>query len=337
MANDNIYIFIGRMPNAANILPESAFGKMVFLIICILILVYLFNQIKDLMKYGCGRHAPALMIEQFGAEYDSSTKYYKNLNKRLDALDDRIVKSTKRIDKIDSTFTSFQADICYILNQVDDGIEGNYSSSVPEEEFKMTAEEQNKRAKERRAKGKIYVKNLKAAFIESRDKTPMLECFADMSDSEKADLKDKRSTLVDRVNEVRGNLKGLKGTLAKLKNSLSDKQIAMYYVTLQYNDKYLKQMLEEMTKKKEGFEDLPVEPVQAPSPDPADLIEGLETEYKPIDEEIKTINAALTKFIKITSEQKVMLKKTKAIGTDEKYQKETMNSSYSQMSKKPPA
>ena len=324
------------MPNAANILPESAFGKMVFLIICILILVYLFNQIKDLMKYGCGRHAPALMIEQFGAEYDSSTKYYKNLNKRLDALDDRIVKSTKRIDKIDSTFTSFQADICYILNQVDDGIEGNYSSSVPEEEFKMTAEEQNKRAKERRAKGKIYVKNLKAAFIESRDKTPMLECFANMSDSEKADLKDKRSTLVDRVNEVTGNLKGLKGTLAKLKNSLSDKQIAMYYVTLQYNDKYLKQMIEEMTKKKEGFEDLPVEPVQAPSPDPADLIEGLETEYKPIDEEIKTINAALTKFIKITSEQKVMLKKTKAIGTDEKYQKETMNSSYSQMSTKPP-
>jgi hypothetical protein len=318
------------------LVKESAFAKLLFLIFFILVLVYFFTKIKDILSYGCGKHAAALMIEQFASEYASSVKYYKNLNKRLDDLDVKILKSVARIDKIDTTFTSFQSDICYILNQVDDGIEGNYCSNVPEEEFKMTREEQEKRKKERRDKSKVYVKNLKTAFIESRGNTPMLECFANMNDSEKASLTDYRSTLMDRISEVTNNLKGLKGTLAKLKNSLSEKQIAIYYATLQYNDKYLKQMIEEMGKKKEGFADVAEEQVTAPPPppppDPADLIQLLESDYKPIDDEIKMINTALTKFVKVTAEQKVMLKKTKAVGTDEKYQKETMNSSYAQTS-----
>lgn len=318
------------------LVKESAFAKLLFLIFFILVLVYFFTKIKDILTYGCGKHAAALMIEQFASEYASSVKYYKNLNKRLDDLDGKILKSVARIDKIDTTFTSFQSDICYILNQVDDGIEGNYCSNVPEEEFNMTREEQEKRKKERRDKSKIYVKNLKAAFIESRGKTPMLECFANMNDSEKASLADYRSTLMDRISEVTNNLKGLKGTLDKLKNSLSEKQIAIYYATLQYNDKYLKQMIEEMGKKKEGFADVAAEQVTVapppPPPDPSDLIQLLESDYKPIDDEIKMINTALTKFVKATAEQKVMLKKTKAIGTDEKYQKESMKGSYSQVS-----
>ena len=326
-------MIIGGMPN---LIPESAFAKMIFLILCILIISYIFSKVKELLTYGCGRHAPALMIEQFGSDYDSSAKYYKNLTKRLDDLDKLILKSTTRIDKIDSTFTSFQSDICYILNQVDDGIEGNYSSNVPEEEFKMTAAEQEKLKKERRVKAKTYVKNLKAAFIESRDKTPMLECFSNFSDSEKAALQDGRSNLMDRINEVTSNLKGLTATLGKLKKSLSEKQIAMYYVSLQYNDKYLKQMLEEMTKKKEGFEDVLAEPtVPQEQKDPADLIEALESEYKPIENEINTINSVLNKFVKVTAEQQILLKKTKAIGTDEKYQKESMNNSYAQVATKP--
>ena len=322
------------------LVKEPAFAKLIFLILSILVIVYIFSKITDILTYGCGRHAAALMIEQFtSSDYASSVKYYKRLNKRIDDLDINIQKSTTRIDKIETTFTSFQADICYILNQVDDGIEGNYCSNVPEEEFKMTSEEQDKRKKERRAKSKVYVTNLKAAFIESRGKTPLLECFANMSDSETASLQDLRNSLMDRINEVTNNFKGLKGTLAKLKNSLSEKQIAIYYATLQYNDKYLKQMIEEMGKKKEGFADVPVEPVVVappPPPDPADLIQLLESDYKPIDDEIKMINTAITKFIRVTAEQKVMLKKTKAIGTDEKYQKETLAGSYSQVSTKPP-
>ena len=235
------------MPNVATILPESAFGKLIFLIFIILLLTYFYSQISGLLSMRCGGHAPALMIEQFGSDYDSSTQYYKNLNKRLDELDKNIQKSTKNIDKIDSAFTSFQSDICYILNQVDDGIKGNYSSNVPEEEYKLPNEEQEKRKKERQRKGVIYVSNLKKAFVEARGGGPMLECFANMTEDETANLKDTRMNLMDRISEVTNSLKDLTSTLHKLKNSLSETQIAMYYMTIQYNEKYLKQMIEEDT------------------------------------------------------------------------------------------
>jgi uncharacterized protein YoxC len=313
---------------AASLVPETPLGKIIYLAVLIAIIVVFYQQIMGLLKVKCGLREPALMIEQFDSlQYKSSVKYFNGLLKRLDALDKDIETSRANVDSMNKMFEDFQSDICYILNQVDEGIQGNYVANVPEDNYKLPAEEQEKRKKERQAKSVTYIKNLKAAFSKSNDNTPILECFVD---TETADLQNLRSDLDNRINEVKANLDGLKGSLNNLDSGLSEKQIAIYYLTLKYNDKYLRQMLENMSKKKEGFEDV--------SPkDPVDAISSMESELKTLNETVLTYKGLIAKMAQIIIDQRAILKKTKAIGTDEEYQKTTLNSSYSQVSTKAPA
>lgn len=310
---------------AASLVPETPFGKIIYLAVLIGIIIVFYQQIISLLTVKCGSHQPGLMIEQFDSlQYNSSVKYFNGLLKRLDTLDKDIETSKANVDNMNKIFEDFQSDICYILSQVDDGIQGNYVANVPEDNYKLPPEEQEKRKKERQAKSVTYIKNIKDAFSKSNGAIPILECFADV---EMADLQNLRSDLDNRINEVKNNLAGLKDSLQNLDSGLSEKQIAIYYLTLKYNDKYLRQMLENMTKKKEGFEDV--------SPkDPVDVISSMESELKTLNETVSTYKNLIGKMAQIIIDQRAILKKTKAIGTDEEYQKSTLNSSYSQISTK---
>jgi hypothetical protein len=94
----------------------------------------------------------------------------------------------------------------------------------------------------------------------------------------------------------------------------------MYYVSLRYNDKYLKQLLKAATNPtKEGF---------TSKADPASQIETLESDYQLSILEIAEIQKNVDKFIEIVNLQKEGLKQAKGPAVDPDIQASTINSSY---------
>ena len=272
------------------------------------------KSIMYVMSNGCGKHKPALMLERFSSATDSSIKYFKQLGQRAKVLDSKFDKSIVEIEDIVSKYEGFQAEICYVLRQIDEGLESNYSSNFSVEETKLSEEEQKRLSDERKLKGKKYVDNLKKWYSETHNNTPLVECF-----SNDDDVTLERRTLTENLELVQDKFKTLKENFSDLKRVLSEKQIAMYYASLGYNDKYLKKLIMAATSK-EGFASEPVDPFYA--------IATMETEIQPIQKEIAEIRTIVNKFIEIVKTQKAGLKQAKGPVNDQKIQDDTINASY---------
>jgi DNA repair exonuclease SbcCD ATPase subunit len=250
--------------------------QLLIVLICIYFLYYLIKLVLHVLMYGCGKHKPALMIERFANENDSSLAYFKKLNKRLSVLDSKLDQSTSQLESIIDKYNGFQADICIIMKEIDDGIEGNYASNVPDDEALLPPEDQRSRSNKRKERAKVHVKNLKSSYSKSNKDVPIVECF----DTTPDDVAQEKQSLLDNLELVQGKFTNLKENLSRLKKTLSAKQISMYYVSLGYNEKYLKQLLKAASKpSKEGFE----------SGDPVGQIETMESEYEPLLNEIAEI------------------------------------------------
>jgi hypothetical protein len=195
------------------------------------------------------------------------------------------------------------------MNQIDDGISQNYSSNVSEEEYTLPADVQKKRADARKKKGIASVNSLRKKFSAERDNTPLIECFEDPV----------RDSIVEEVNEVDSAVATLDATMKQLQKEISEKQIAIYYTSLAYNDKYLKDMVKQMIKNTEGYEDVlnfktPVQPPTGnPSDEPGARLSKLESRIDEFENILATVEKAVTSFMNTAKLQKEQIAKTKAI------------------------
>jgi len=257
------------------------------------------------------------MIERFANENDSSLAYFQKLQKRVGALDSKIEQSAAQVNNILTKYNGFQADICTVMKEIDDGLEGNYASNVPDDERLLPEAEQKLRSETRKEKAKLYVKNLKITHSNVNKKIPIVECFNASSE----DVGVEKQSLLENLDLVQRKFLNLKENLAGLKKTLSESQISMYYVSLGYNEKYLKQLLKAASNPtKEGFE--------TEAEDPASQIQTMESEYEPLLNEIAEIQKSVDKFTEIIKLQKAGLKQAKAPVSDSTAQADTINASY---------
>jgi len=240
--------------------------------------------------------------------------YYTSLHSRAKAVTKRVDAATKKAEAIQDMFSDLHGTICDVTNQIDDGISQNYSSNVSEDEYSLPADVQKKRAEARKKKGLGYVNSLRTKFSAEHDNTPLIECFEDAV----------RDSIVEEVNEVDSAVATLDATMKQLQNEISDKQIAIYYTTLAYNDKYLKNMVKEMQKNIEGYEDVlnfkpPVQPPTGnPSDEPGERLSKLETRIVDIETQLATIEKAVTSFVNTAKLQKEQIKQTKSTSNSNK-------------------
>jgi len=261
----------------------------------------------------CGGHKAGLMLERFDVEKDTLANY-SSLKKKVSKLNDNIASSQNSVAKIQSLAETFQPELCYVLKQIDDSNEGNYSSNVPEDELLLPADQQKKRAAERAIKAKKYVERSKKSFSEIHG-APIVECFGEVADS-LADLKE--------------DIKGTESNMSSLVESFNEikaifSKTDSYDVTLKYNDKYIKKLADAATApKSEGFYNYSA----ALESNPTLHVEDLEARYKALKTEIDIYGVTIKKYINAIKLQKSAVKAAKAPVTDPNVQKETLNSSY---------
>ena len=282
--------------------------KVIYIVLCTVLLYYMLKTIMNVIAGQCKSYIEGFDDDE-AKEEGMTQAYYTSLHSRAKAVTKRVDTATKKAEAIQDMFSDLHGTICDVTNQIDDGISQNYSSNVSEDEYSLPADVQKKRAEARKKKGLVYMNSLRTKFSAEHDNTPLIECFEDAV----------RDSIVEEVNEVDSAVATLDATMKQLQNEISDKQIAIYYTTLAYNDKYLKNMVKEMQKNIEGYEDVlkfktPAQPPTGnPSDEPGERLSKLETRIAEIEIQLTTIEKAVTSFVNTAKVQKEQIKKTKAI------------------------
>jgi hypothetical protein len=288
--------------------------QIVYIVLCVAVLYLMINAVIQVLTGRCGSSHDALIVEKFANEEEMTQAYYNSLHSRAATIKKRIEAANLYAEGIRDTFNGLHGDICDVTKQIDDGIAQNYSSNVSEDEYSLPADLQKKRAEERRQKSLVYVKSLHTKYSEANDKTPLLECF---EDGDGDTLRDK---IIDEVNETEASLTEMEKNVGQLRNEISDKQIAIYYTTLGYNDKYLKEMVKQMKAVSEGFasgpdfQPLPPQPT-LPNQEPGARLDRFLDRIVAAENTLGIMNGAVTKFKTGADLQKAQIKKTKAVST----------------------
>ena len=357
----NIDEFVEFLKDIWSRIAHFPWFQILWIVLAIFLIYHLVNSILMLLTSGCKKRGPALMIERF-SDYKSSLQYFNGWAARNQAIATRIDNANTLVGAIRSNFSGLQSDICLVTNQIDDGLKGNYASNVPEDEYSLPAAEQKKRQDERRAKSETYIPKLKKSFSEANDGAELIECFADMTDEEFSYLASKRDELSSAVDTTESNFKALLGDFNNLRGEVSDKQIAVFYNTLAYNDKYIKMLVQQMSKSPESFVDFDSSKVDVigskegfadsaegevldfrvaksgamgggggkkggrdPTTEPAHRIEVMEAQLGEVEKTLEDLGKAVQVFVNTTKLQSNKLKKTKAITTDANLQKSKLN------------
>ena len=355
----NIDEFVEFLKDIWSRIAHFPWFQILWIVLAVFLIYHVVNAILTLLTSGCKKRGPALMIERF-SDYDSSLAYFNGWAARNQAVNTRIDNANTMVAAIRSKFSGLQSDICLVTNQIDDGLKGNYASNVPEDEYSLPAAEQKKRQDERRAKSETYIPKLKQSFSEANDGAQLIECFADMSDEQYAYLGAKRDELSSAVDATESNFKALLGDFNNLRGEVSDKQIAIFYNTLAYNDKYIKMLVQQMSKSPESFVDFDPSKVDVigskegfadsaegevldfrvaksgamgggkkggrdPTTEPAHRIEVMEAQLVDLEKTLQDLGKAVQVFVNTTKMQSNKLKKTKAITTDANLQKSKLN------------
>lgn len=322
--------------------PQIPYGEFLIIIIGLIVTILLLVLISNLLSIGCGKFRPGLIVEAF----DDDPSYSDKLEKRLNDLDSAIEKDSDLIDTHSNTMSDFSTNSCYITKQIDDSLQSNYVSSVPEAEYKLPPDVQKKRAAVRQENSTKYILNLKKDYIKGKRNVPMIECFDSDPNADDSSIND---SLNSHIGETTNNLKALGEKLKDLRKTVSDKQLGMYYVSLAYNDKYIKQSVKVTNSLNEGFENQVLDFTNMPPGLGADIsgsdlsgselsdsanlapitkIEKLEDKYKTISGQIGIIGIVLQVFKNTIDQQHQTLKASTAIVNDDKTQKDQMSSTY---------
>jgi len=231
------------------------FVNILFIVVIGYLLYHVVSYISRLMKSGCGKHGRFIVQEGFATNFDDSKKYFAGLMEKCTKMDADISTYITRTDTLVGNLDLLQKDICYVTAQIDEGLQGNYASNVPEDEQALPPDEQKKRADARQKNSVKYVASLKANFIKAHDDVPLLECFdgSGMTDAQDADLDTIRNNLNSKIDEVAANLEQFDISLRNLQKIYANDRLKTYYSTLNYNDKYIKQMVAAAANPIEGF------------------------------------------------------------------------------------
>jgi predicted nucleic acid-binding Zn-ribbon protein len=323
------------MPNS-NTKPPFPVYQILFIVISVGILYFCITTILGLLSYGCGRHAPALVRENFTEQGDSAKKYFKELRRNIKNGNKEIEVIRQEIDKVKQKYNGLSEEICYVTNQIDDGLRGNYASNVPDDEYSLPKEEQEKRAAARKEKSEKYVKDLKDRFSAGYDKIKILECFADGSsgpdEAEMTELNGIREGVMEELNDLDSNLQQAEDEFKQAKGDLSEEQMGVYYATLAYNDKYLKEMKKQSTPVKEGFADTEVLNFVPPKEPPRDInmephirLPKIVDRIAKLKNDVTVVNKALVIYHNTIKKQKEVLKAFKLVANDEKEQRRQLD------------
>ena len=291
---------------------------------------------------GCKKHCRFIIQEGF----DDSKAYFNSLMKRCDVVNNSISSLSTKIGDLESNFGTMQKDICYVTLQVDEGLQGNYASNVPDEESTYTPEMQKKRAEERKTNSAKYIVNLKKTFSESRDNVTLLECFSseetDLSDEQNSQIQTLRDTLTSKITDVDGNLNLFDNSLANLQKEFAKDKLKQYYVTLNYNDKYIKQMVGAAASVgSEGFDNdvLDFKPAKSanstddPSKGYDERVAALEAHHKTSVANFKNLGDTLRKYSNTIKQQTDIVKQMKKVVNDPDEQKRQMEANRSKVVK----
>lgn len=304
-------------------MAEKPYGEYIIIILGLLITILFLVLVSKLLSVGCGNFRPGLIVESFD-------NYTSKLVDRLSKLDKSIQNDSDLLDTFQDSMDGFNSGVCYITKQIDDSLQSNYVANVPETEFKLPANVQKERAEKRKLDSKKYISNIKKNFVAKYGNKPIIECFDSGNDS-----------LNSNIEETSNNLKALNDKFINIKKTISDKELGLYYVSLAYNDKYIKQSTKVVNSIDEGFMDEVID-FSKPPPDisgssvdksdsdtaPITRIEILEDSWSELSKQITTMGKNI-QIIKNTIElQEKTLKSSTAIINDEKIQKEKMDSTY---------
>lgn len=184
----------------------------------------------------CNGGCQYIIREGFASD---SVTYFEALDKRCDEINAKVDNLNSQLS---GSFEDLPKDICYVTQQIDESLAGNYASAVSSEENKYPPEEQKARAAKRKESGQKYVSNLKKSFVETHENTPLLECFADGAAAEADDLAKQRAALDSKISDTASNLDALDNSIITLQKDLGKAKLQTYYTTLNYNDKYLRKL-----------------------------------------------------------------------------------------------
>jgi len=171
---------------------------------------------------------------------------------------------------------------------------------------------------------------LKSDFEKLHSDEKILECFENANDG-----------LISHIDDTADAIAKLKDKFANVQKVVSDKQIGVYYISLAYNDKYIKQSTKVANSLNEGFAEEVIdfsnmpkraksekgvatgnaEGAEAAEAAPITQIEKLEEDYETLSKKISQL-AKKVRVIKNTIDlQKKTLDQSMAITKDEELQK----------------
>jgi hypothetical protein len=284
------------------------------------------------------------MLERFSSEGESSKKYFKNMSLKVGELNKQLEGVRSVVAEMKERNSGLHEEICYITDQVDESIKGNYVGNVPEEEYKLPADQQAKRKALREQKADAYIKEGKKRFSESYEKTPLIECFDAITEDEKPEIEEVKQRLMEEVDELESNITQATDEFKIVRGNLSEKQIAVYYASLAYNDKNIKELLKTMQKVNEGFasgekeEVLDFTPPKLPSTDmnrePHIRIPKLAERLQKLETEVAIVNKAMRVFTNTAKQQQKTVKQIKLVANDEGEQKRQLDKQASKQAAK---
>ena len=284
-------------------MPGIPYFTIIYIVLSIVAIYYIFSGIASIVSARCSSYTP-MFGEGFttpDADDETLTKsFYASLKKRTLAVNKRVDAASALCETIRSKESDLGSEICDVTKQIDDGVLQNYASNVPEGEYDMPADVQKERAAARKKRAELYVQKQHAKFSEANDKTPLLECFSDETDAMLADV-------MDTIGSTDENLTELEKSLNSLRSVLSSKKLDSFFVTLKYNDKYIKDFVKTMNATREGFVDAAVPP--------GDQVNKLEERITVVEAGIAELDSATQKLDGTAKLQSRQLKQTKSVAT----------------------
>ena len=271
------------------------------------------------------------LVQEGYNNFDDSKAYFSSLNKRCDNINSKLSKISTQVDGLEASFGTLPSDICYVTLQVDESLAGIYASNVPDEEKSFSADEQKKRADKRKESSGKFVQNLKKTFSQTNNNISLLECF---EDSDSAKLQQIRDDLSVKIKDVKSNLLLFDNSISSLQKTFSTEILQKYYVTLKYNDKYIKQLQSAV----EGFEEVfDFKPSAQGSEssgsgkanddedDPEKNVSALEAHFANSEKRFTTLHKSLLKYTNTIKKQTEQVKQAKLIVNDQDAQTRQIN------------
>jgi TolA-binding protein len=149
---------------------------------------------------------------------------------------------------------------------------------------------------------------------------------------------------MEEVDELESNITQATDEFKIVRGNLSEKQIAVYYASLAYNDKNIKELLKTMQKVNEGFasgekeEVLDFTPPKLPSTDmnrePHIRIPKLAERLQKLETEVAIVNKAMRVFTNTAKQQQKTVKQIKLVANDEGEQKRQLDKQASKQAAK---